>query len=84
MSVPVKRLLDENRELFYPVTHIDAVRNSEGQTVRDLIEESGNLAVADVAEDGFFFVDENLNIGAYLDASGIHAPNILEYEIISD
>lgn len=35
------------------------------------------------AENGMYFVDENLNIGAYLDENGFHAKNIIEYEIIN-
>lgn len=37
-----------------------------------------------VLEDGLFFVDENDNIGAYIDQSGIHAINLLESEIVED
>lgn len=39
---------------------------------------------AEVEETGFFFVDEQLNVGVKIDDDGIHAKNILEYEIIND
>lgn len=81
--VNIKQLLDENREIFYPVTHIDAVRDEEGRTVRDLIEGAGALSAATVDEKGFFVVDEELNIGCIIDETGVHAPNILTYEIVN-
>lgn len=37
-----------------------------------------------VNEDGFFITDESLNVGIKVDDSGIHAKNILEYEIVED
>lgn len=37
---------------------------------------------ATVDEDGLFFVDSELNIGAFLDSDGIHAKNILDYDLI--
>lgn len=80
--VPIKQLLDENRDLFYPVTHIDAVRDEDGNTVRDLVQGGSDSHLAETAEDGFYIVDENLNIGAYCDAAGFHAKNILEHVII--
>lgn len=39
---------------------------------------------AEVEETGFFFVDEQLNVGVKVDSDGIHAKNVLEYEIIND
>ncbi len=40
-------------------------------------------AIADffinVNENGFYFVDTNMNIGAYFDNDGFHAINMLEY-----
>lgn len=38
---------------------------------------------ATVDEDGLFFVDSDLNIGAFLDSDGIHAKNILDYDLIT-
>lgn len=81
--VNIKQLIDERSEIFYPVTHIDAVRDGEGRTVRDLIEGAGALSAATVAEKGFFVVDEELNIGCFIDETGVQAPNILEYEIVN-
>lgn len=39
---------------------------------------------AEVNEDGFFIADESLNVGVKVDSDGIHAKNILEYEIIEN
>lgn len=36
-----------------------------------------------VVQDGFYFVDSAMNIGVYIDANGIHADNILEYQIVN-
>lgn len=38
---------------------------------------------ATVNENGFFLVDEQLNIGAFLDSDGFHAKNILDFDLIS-
>lgn len=35
---------------------------------------------SDVIEDGIFFIDEYLNIGAMIDTDGFHAINTLELE----
>ena len=45
-------------------------------------ERIDGLDTAIVDEDGFFIVDMDLNIGVKVDEDGIHAKNILEYEII--
>lgn len=37
--------------------------------------------MASVTQDGMFFVDADLNIGVYIDSSGIHAPNIPEINL---
>lgn len=37
-----------------------------------------------VVEEGLFFVDENYNIGAYINQSGIHAINLIESEVVSN
>ena len=37
--------------------------------------------MATVTQDGMFFVDQDLNIGVYIDSSGIHAPNIPEINL---
>ena len=39
--------------------------------------------IVNIEEDIFAFVDESLNIGAYLDEDGFHAPNIIDYEIVN-
>ena len=45
---------------------------------------SGNfLEYFEVDETGFFFVDASLNIGVSIDSSGLHAPNLVEYNEIS-
>ena len=36
--------------------------------------------IISVAEDGIFFIDDNNNIGAYIDQTGIHAINLIESE----
>lgn len=81
--IPIKKLLDENDEQFYPITHLEAVRDEHGRTVLDLVGD-GDLATAKVSQSGFYFVDEDLNIGVYVDALGVHAPNILEHELVND
>lgn len=50
--------------------------------VSQLRQEVRNIFLQ-TSEDGVFFVDESLNIGVYIDANGIHANNILEYQIIN-
>lgn len=77
-------MMDEDSQEFYPITHIDAVRDEQGRTVRDLVEGQGALNAAEVNEDGFFFVDEDLNIGCFVNSTGVHAPNILPYELVND
>lgn len=42
----------------------------------------GGSSIIDVAENGFYFVDTSLNVGIKIDSIGIHAINLLEYEII--
>ena len=53
------------------------------QDVKNELSKSGKVDfVMETVEDGFFFVDSNLNIGVKIDNQGIHAPNLLEYEIV--
>ena len=80
-TVRVKQLIDENGD-FYPVSHIDSVRDENGCTVRDLISGLGALPFSETVEDGFFVVDEYLNVGAVVNTTGVHSKNILSYEII--
>lgn len=53
----------------------------------DVLGEGGGGGVGGglvaVVEEGFYIVDENLNIGAYLDNEGWHAINVLEYTIVN-
>ena len=42
-----------------------------------------DLHIELITESGMYFVDEDVNIGAYLDENGFHAKNIIEYEIIN-
>lgn len=80
-TVRVKQLIDDIG-IFYPVSHIDAVRDENGCTVRDIVSGLGALPFSETVEDGFFVVDEELNIGAVVDTTGIHSKNILTYEIV--
>lgn len=48
-----------------------------GKTLKELI----NGIFVDVEEDGLFFVDNSFRIGAKIDSNGLHAINILEFEI---
>lgn len=36
-----------------------------------------------VEEDGYFWVDENMNVGAKIDNNGLHAINLIEFEVES-
>lgn len=36
-----------------------------------------------VEEDGYFFVDEGMNIGVKIDNNGLHAINLIEFEVVS-
>lgn len=42
-----------------------------------------SLECAETVEDGFFFVDDDLNIGVKIDNDGLHSPTLLEYEIVN-
>lgn len=44
---------------------------------------SNILQYFEVSETGFFFVDASMNIGVSIDSSGLHAPNLVEYNEIS-
>ena len=44
---------------------------------------SNILQYFEVNETGFFFVDASMNIGVSIDSSGLHAPNLVEYNEIS-
>lgn len=51
--------------------------NQLGQKVDEL-----NVFIQ-VVQDGFYFVDSAMNIGIYIDSEGIHANNILDYQIVN-
>ncbi len=80
-TVRVKQMKDASGD-YYPLSHIDAVRDENGCTVRDLLSGVGALPFSETVEDGFFVVDEELNIGAVVNITGTHSKNILPYEII--
>lgn len=46
------------------------------------LEHEVNALFPETVEDGFFIVDENLNVGAVIDEDGIHAKNIVEFETV--
>lgn len=52
-----------------------------GKTLKDYIDLFGIVLTN---QDGFAVVDEELNIGLLVDSYGVHAKNILEYEIVND
>lgn len=80
-TVRVKQLTDDIGE-FYPMSHIDSVRDENGLTVRDIVSGLGALPFSETVEDGFFVVDEYLNVGAVVNTIGVQSKNILSYEII--
>ena len=40
-------------------------------------------ALVEVVETGFYVVDENMNIGFYVDSSGAHSINLVEYQSVN-
>ena len=40
------------------------------------------IGVIQTIESGLYFIDSNLNIGVKIDDKGIHAKNIIEYDIV--
>lgn len=81
MSVNGKQMIDENNVPFYPITHIDLVRDENGKTILDYMN-GGIICAESTEENGFYFVDQDLNIGAYIDNEGIHSSTIIEYQLI--
>lgn len=61
-------------------SHFVEVLKASGISADDVMSSCASL----VNENGFFIVDEELNIGVKVDSDGIHAKNILEYEIVED
>lgn len=78
-----KEMIDENNVPFYPVTHLSLVRDENGRTILDYIN-GGVVCSAFTEEDGLFFVDRDLNIGAYVNSDGIHSKTILNYQLIDE
>lgn len=58
-----------------------ATKTKVNQLEAEITQFFENFATVD--EDGLFFVDPDLNIGAFLDSDGIHAKNILDYDLIT-
>lgn len=60
-----------------------AVLLYDGEWLKESLDVSLNIEdLAYVEEDGFFIVDENLNIGFAVNNDGAKAKNIINYEII--
>lgn len=59
----------------------NALSAQQGVVLKQLIDETHiPLEYASVAEDGIFFVDSYLNVGAKIDGNGFAAFNILTME----
>lgn len=82
-TINAKQMIDENGVPFYPITHLSLVRDESGNTVDGLLRDTAIYSET-TNEDGLYFVDEDLKIGAYIDANGIHSPSILSYQLIND
>ena len=74
---------------FVTQTVLDASYNALDSSIKELEEKlpvnpsTGNyLEYFEVDEAGFYFVDASLNIGVSIDSSGLHAPNLVEYNEI--
>ena len=52
-----------------------------GKTLAQMIETTG-LQCAEVTQDGIFFVDNGLNIGAQIKSDGVNAINLLTIQDI--
>lgn len=76
----VKKKDVEVKDIYY------ATKENDGYATAFNIKEyiNHNSILRYVNEDGFFIVDEQLNIGAKVDESGIHAKNIIEFEIVEE
>ena len=75
---------DENGVPFYPRTSLRSVVDESGKSILDYLNGDGIFYTAETVEDGLFFVDEDLNIGANIDDYGIHSPSILPYQLVND
>ena len=71
---------------------IESGSSYDDTEVRELINNKANiehkhkitdlLGVIQTIESGLYFIDSNLNIGVKIDEKGIHAKNIIEYDIV--
>lgn len=77
-------MVDENGVPFFPLTSLRSVVDENGKSILDYLNGDGLFNTAETVEDGLFFVDEDLNIGANIDALGVHSPSILPYQLIND
>ena len=66
-------------EVTYDSTKETHTAGSVGAELMQLAQKTENLI--EINEDGYAFVDTDLNIGVLIDGDGIHAKNILEYKI---
>lgn len=82
--IPIKRLIDENGQQFYPITNMAAVRDEQGRSILDFLGQIAPVSAIETSEDGFFFVDESLCVGAYINSTGIHSPSIIGFEIVNE
>lgn len=77
-------MIDENGSPFYPLTGLSSVVDENGRSILDYVNGDGIFFTAETAEDGLYFIDKNLRIGAYIDTGGAHSPSILPYQLIND
>lgn len=61
------------------VAGADAVQD----VLAEVTELAGEVWMIETMEDGFYVVDEQLNIGFAVDSNGAHAINLMEYEIVN-
>lgn len=60
-----------------------AVTEAIDEIQENLTELAGEVGIIETTEDGFYVVDEQLNIGFAVDSTGAHAINLMEYEIVN-
>ena len=86
---------DTGSSVSYPFTLVNdtetddatqALSAAMGKYLQDQVtqlEAKVNNLVVSVVEDGYFLVDNDLNIGVKVDGDGLHAINTIEYEVIN-
>lgn len=67
------KLKDVNGNIILPVSVFDAIFNSEGKNLNQILEILNTNAMSDVAEDGFYVVDGNGYIMLKITSDGIDA-----------